>query len=374
MAAIALVAVAACGPPASTPGPSAPAIQLTEAAPGSRVVDVVGVSRADLEALARTPRDQWTTVLRVVVDTAADGDVPAMSGAYAIAGDRVRFTPDFPLDARVGYRVVFQLPGAAPLELVIPPSAERKPATTRVAEVYPNDTLLENHLRMYIHFSAPMSTRRAEGYVRLLDEGGEEVVDPFLPLEVDLWNADRTRFTLLFDPGRVKRGILPNREMGRPLKVGNRYRLVVDREWPDAEGAPLVESFSREFRIVGEVLEPIVPSEWRLAVPGAGTRDPLTVTFERPLDHALAQRTIWVEASGGAIGGAVAVDAATTRWSFAPSEPWRAGSYRLRATSDLEDPAGNRIGRAFDYDAAQQGEEGLHARAEASLPFTVKDR
>ncbi len=36
---------------------------------------------------------------------------------------------------------------------------------------------------------------------------------------MDLWNEDRTRFTVLYDPGRVKRGILPNEEMGRLAAV-----------------------------------------------------------------------------------------------------------------------------------------------------------
>lgn len=227
---------------------------------------------------------------------------------------------------------------------------------------------------MYIQFSTPMSTRRAAGYVRLLNDRGEVLDNTFLVVGVDLWNADRTRLTLLFDPGRVKRGILPNMEMGRPLQQDKRYTLVVDPKWPDAESAPLAEPFRREFQVVEEVLEPIVPSEWRLAVPGADTREPFIVTFARPLDHALAQRTISVEREGAVVAGTVAVDAATTKWTFTPREPWREGSYTLRATSDLEDPAGNRIGRAFDYDAAQLGDAGLHARAEASLPFAVKHR
>jgi hypothetical protein len=56
------------------------------------------------------------------------------------------------------------------------------------------------------------------GHIRLVDENGREVVDPFLPLDVAFWNDDRTRFTVFFDPGRVKRGILPNERMGWGLQ------------------------------------------------------------------------------------------------------------------------------------------------------------
>lgn len=60
--------------------------------------------------------------------------------------------------------------------------------------------------------------------MRILDEQGREIEDPFLPLDTELWSHDATRFTVLFDPGRVKRGILPNVEMGRALYPGRRAR------------------------------------------------------------------------------------------------------------------------------------------------------
>lgn len=373
-AAIALVAFAACAPrPGSSTATSA-AIQLTEGTQGLRVIEVLGLPRDDLDTLSDATPEAWASTLRVHVDGSADArDLPGMSGSYAVVGDRVRFTPDFPLNPRVAYRVMFRPPGKAPLELMIPAAATPQTAATRVTEVYPPDTLFENHLRIYIHFSAPMSNRRAEEYIRLLDDRGAEVEGAFLPLDVNLWNADRTRYTQLFDPGRVKRGILPNTEMGRPLERGKTYTLVVDREWRDAEGRPLAESFRHDFRVVPEVLDAILPASWRLAVPRAATREPLIVTFPRPLDHALAQRMLLVTSvDGRTVEGAVAVDAATTRWTFTPNESWSAGEYRLRALSELEDPAGNRIGRAFDYDAASAGESVAGRHAEASLPFFVE--
>ena len=69
--------------------------------------------------------------------------------------------------------------------------------------------------RFFISFSAPMGFRGGTEYVHLLDGDGQVVDEPFLPLDVALWNENRTRYTLLLDPGRVKRGILPNAQMGR---------------------------------------------------------------------------------------------------------------------------------------------------------------
>ena len=68
-----------------------------------------------------------------------------------------------------------------------------------------------------------MGFRGGVDQVALVDEDGREVVDPFVPLDTEFWNGDRMRYTLFLDPGRVKRGILPNQEMGRALVPGRRY-------------------------------------------------------------------------------------------------------------------------------------------------------
>ena len=78
-----------------------------------------------------------------------------------------------------------------------------------------------------------------------LDDNGAEVMDPFLPLDAEFWNDDRTRYTVFFDPGRQKRGIAPIAEMGRSLTKGKSYTLVVDAAWRDGNGLPLKQAFRR---------------------------------------------------------------------------------------------------------------------------------
>ena len=57
-------------------------------------------------------------------------------------------------------------------------------------------------------------------HIAFVDDDGREVPGVVLPLDTDLWDAERTRYTVILDPGRVKRDILPNRRMGRPLHAG----------------------------------------------------------------------------------------------------------------------------------------------------------
>src|SRR6185436_17263634 len=110
-------------------------------------------------------------------------------------------------------------------------------------------TLPENQLRLYVEFSAPMSNGGGIGFIRLLDADGREVRNAFLPLDADFWNREHTRYTLFLDPGRVKRGILPNEQMGRALRAGRVYSIAIDSTWRDAEGQPLAAPYRRSFHV-----------------------------------------------------------------------------------------------------------------------------
>jgi hypothetical protein len=342
---------------------SSPQIILRTDTPAA-VIDVTGLTRAQLQSLtsATLTSEQWQRLLKVTVKPADDdaADMPPVAGSYAVEGAALRFTPMFALDAGREYSVVLdmaQLPGVqagAPASVVTAvvgrPADNRVPSTT-VAAVYPSgNEIPENQLRMYIQFSAPMSHRTGLDYIRLLDDRGEAVVDPFLPLDADFWNGDRTRFTVFFDPGRVKRGILPNQQMGRALEPGRRYTLVISQEWRDAQGLPLKTAYSREFLVRPPDERPLDTATWRIEPPVAGSSSPLRVTFPEPLDHGLLLRALGVARDGAALDGEVMIEEGETRWTFTPRTRWQAGDYQLVALSILEDRAGNRIGRAFEVD------------------------
>jgi hypothetical protein len=349
--------------------PSSPQIRFNTELQPSGVVDVVGLPAASLAALSRatlTDAD-WQALLSVSVKsggsiTSSAGSLPVVAGKYGVVQEVVRFTPLFPFDEGREYAVVFdpsRLPGGQAYEpwrtqvlraVVGRPAVARSPSTV-VTHVHPSgDVVPANQLRMYLHFSAPMDWRSGFDYLTLLDENGREVVDAFLPLDADFWNDDRTRYTVFFDPGRVKRGILPNKQMGRALEAGRRYTLVVKREWRDGHGLPLKEEFRREFRAAPAIERPLSTSTWKIALPASGTRAPLTVTFPEPLDHGLLRRALGLARDGTRIEGEIAIEAAETRWVFTPSAVWSPGEYQLVALSFLEDLAGNRIGRAFEVD------------------------
>jgi hypothetical protein len=216
-----------------------------------------------------------------------------------------------------------------------------------------------------------MDRRSGAGLVTLLDERGDEVADAFLPLDADLWNAEQTRYTVFFDPGRVKRGILPNREMGRALVPGRRYTLVVRRGWRDGHGEPLTAEFRRTFTAGPAVEAPLSMSDWSIAAPAAGTREPVTVRFPAPLDHGLLQRSLAVRRAGVDVAGQAATGPEETTWQFTPDAAWAADGYELVARDVLEDLAGNRIGRAFEAEASLDGDSVPASGVPAARRFTI---
>ena len=196
-----------------------------------------------------------------------------------------------------------------------------------------------------------MSQGEAYGHIHLLDEKGKEVELPFLVLDEELWDHSGTRLTLFIDPGRIKRGVKPREDVGPSLEAGKRFSLVIDRDWADAEGRPLVRAFRKEF-LVGppDVTQP-TPKEWKVVAPVAGSKAPLVVEFPEPLDHAELGRVLRVtDEAGREIAGRVTIGAKETRWCFTPESRWNSAPHRIAIATILEDLAGNSIARPFEVD------------------------
>lgn len=312
-----------------------------------------------------------------VVSAQSTADNPPVLGTHERRGRSLVFRPRFPLSPGLSYKVEVN-PAAAGLsgprvERIFEIPAERLEPSTVVEQVYPSASVLpENLLKLYFHFSAPMSRGEAYQRIRLLDDTGATVEAPFLELDEELWDPQGRRLTVLLDPGRIKRGLVPNKEVGSPLNAGRRYTLAVDRNWRDARGLPLREEYRKTFAV--EQPDHSIPAVrlWRLAAPRAGTTAPLVVTFPEPLDHGLLGRLLQVrDSSGRVVEGRIAVERQETEWRFLPSRPWVAGSYTLRVDAALEDLSGNRINRPFEVDRFEKVERRSSAEWE-ELRFRVR--
>ena len=363
-------------------------LRLVKDADGKIIaLEAAGLTAEDTAALAKLGPDDaaWPRILAVyVAGETPRGDIPPIAGAYSVGKATLRFMPKYAFRPGLRYRVTFQ-PAAVsdPLATEFPadrlavvyitvPAAERG-EPTKVAAVYPSAaTLPENHLRFYLHFSAPMSRGEVYQRVKLLDQGGKPVKFPFLEIGEELWDKSGTRLTLLIDPGRIKRGLRPREEDGPVLEAGKKYTLAIDKRWRDARGQPLAAGFEKRFAAGPPIETALDTATWQIEPPRDGSRRPLIVRFPAPLDHALLERTIAVHGPDGKpLAGEVTIADQETTWQFLPQSPWRSGEYMLAIDATLEDLVGNRIGVPFEVDETGPIEKRIKAEVH-QVPFVVK--
>lgn len=332
----------------------------------------------------QAPKD-WSSVFRVY---SGSGDVPPLAGDYAIENGSLVFHPRFPLEPGVRYRAVFQPPIGKPIEASFEkPKAQLTPST-RVAHVYPStDVLPSNTLKLYIYFSAPMSRGEAWQHIHMLDEKGQPLKYEFVEIQQELWDNTHTRLTVLFDPGRIKRGVRQNETLGPPITEGKQYTLLIDRNWQDSRGVPLAEDFRKSFRGGPADRTPPDPKTWRVIAPAANSSADLVVDFPKPMDFALLQRALHIAAgegtvsrvtnsgapagAAGTLAGKVTIGKQETEWRFTPKQPWKPGPYRLLIDTGIEDLSGNHIGQAFDLDKFQTITKDIETQT-ISMPFDIR--
>jgi hypothetical protein len=324
------------------------------------------------KAPSAAPTKGWASVFAVY---AAAGDVPPLAGTYAVEGDVLVFHPRYPIAPGVRYRAVFEPPGGgATVEKIFDGPRQDKTPLARVEQVYPSgDVLPSNQLRLYIYFSAPMSRGQAGQHIHMLDENGkalEGAQGVFLPGE-ELWDPNDQRLTMTFDPGRIKRGLTSNEKIGPPIAEGKSYTLIIDRDWQDARGVPMVEGYRKSFRGGPAERNPPNPKQWRVTAPKAGSAEALIVDFPSPMNYPLLQRMLSVSSAQGSVAGTVSVAHHEAQWRFTPQAPWKAGDYQLIVDTGIEDLAGNHIGQAFDIDTFERVTEHIASKT-ISLPFVAR--
>jgi hypothetical protein len=262
----------------------------------------VGVYTRDPEVMVSLSRytqagGPLQSILRVTVvqARAPDGDdLPDILGRYQVLEDGVRFIPHFPFERGLSYRASFdprplgrpEFSEVLTLEFSLP--REQTALPTEVKHVFPSaDALPENLLRFYVCFSNSMQRGRVEAEISLLDSNGEPASDVLYRAPVELWDRSMQHLTILLDPGRLKRGVGPNRELGPPLKAGQVYTLAIGAGMTDLSGSQLPKTVYKHFRVTDAVREPIAVEQWKIVSPLANSRQPLVLMFPRPLDWAL---------------------------------------------------------------------------------------
>jgi hypothetical protein len=165
----------------------------------------------------------------------------------------------------------------------------------------------------------------------------------------ELWSPDGKRLTLLFDPGRIKRGVSTNLEMGPALLHGKSYQLKISNEWKNVYGQPLSEKKTKSFLVKDSYRHQIEIINWHVSEPKANSYDELSIHFDRVMDHALIQSMIQLEdEENNPIDGHWEILEGEQLVQFIPEEKWQKGNYQIVCDGRLEDVAGNNLNSLLD--------------------------
>jgi len=312
-----------------------------------------------------------------------DATKPSILGSYWVKNNHLYFKPRFFWVEDLKYYAELRLKDLyhqvnavnpykkSAISLSFQLAKEQHPVTY-ITKVYPqSERLPANLLKMYVYFSAPMSRQQSKKHVRILDEKGAVVPHVFLPIREELWNANRTRLTLFFDPGRIKRGLRPHNENGVPLQPNRKYSLVIDAQWKDGFGNPLQKRFVKSFETVKDDRTQPQVNQWQLKIPEALTQKPLTINADGPMDHALVQRYMMVKhKSRGEVNGTFNLNKDDQTIQFIPTNTWLPGDYVVHIDTRLEDLAGNNLRQLFDVDMQRQ-KVGKTYKKSAELTFSI---
>jgi hypothetical protein len=206
-----------------------------------------------------------------------------------------------------------------------------------------------NALKFYLHFSEPMEQGVFLERMRLLEVDGKEVIGPFR--ETELWSPDGKRLTVWFHPGRQKTGVNLNEEEGPVLRENTKHTLVIAGSWRSTSGVALGKEVRFDFQVRLADHEMPVMEKWQITVPKSGTREPLIVRFDEPLDPAMVTSALSIHRGSETVP--VEIEVEGLNWRAISLQPWTSGAYELRADPNLEDLAGNNLTKLFEVDVSE---------------------
>lgn len=300
-------------------------------------------------------------------------DMPKVTGSFEWANSQFSFKSKYGLSIGASYTVFVKSNSNVEQRFIVKvPEIKLKPSTY-IKNVYPTASKLPmNQLKFYIEFSAPMRLGNAFEHIHLykLPEGKLES-EAFLVTAVELWNPNRTRVTIFFDPGRIKRGVQPNLQLGLPLVEGNTYQLVIEKGWLDINDVKLIKDFEKTFEVISVDRQSPNPENWKIDFPSTGNKSPVKIDFKEAMDFGLLLSAIViVDETNTSVEGIISLSKNESKWIFTPKKKWLKGSYKMIINAWLEDLSGNNLNRKFDVNLNSENDTPKNIK-EVIIPFEI---
>jgi hypothetical protein len=317
----------------------------------TQVIAKLPAAQAAKLPMGRLMQVDGEALLRVsLIDDDTKQAGPTMLGKYERADNELAFTPRFPLEPGQRYRATLT-DGERPISIEYRIPALKDQTPPKVVKIYPtSDVLPANHLKFYIYFDRPMrGGKELFKLIQLVDDKGQVIDQPWLIDEI--WDHENNCLIIYIHPVRIKWGVGLREILGPVLFEKRQYLLVIRGELTDLAGNKIGKDQVKKFRTTPEDRVRIDVSQWKLTAPAFKTRDAVTLTFPKSLDHRSLDRFLTVaDAQGNRVEGKMTLGSDEKTWRFTPAQPWQQSAYRIDIDPQLEDVAGNTPTRAFDHD------------------------
>ena len=209
------------------------------------------------------------------------------------------------------------------------------------------------------------------GYAKvdLLDQNGKPVDRAILKEIPELWNHDFTQLTIWIEPGRIKRGLGPNIELGPVFQLGEKYSLRISEHFRDENGIEMDQQYVKSF-VVGEADRSKLNIDDVLVNYGPDV-DQVRLKFAEPIDISSSiSNLIITDVNHDVISGFWQLSEGDMELIFTPHSVFKAGHYQVVLNSVIEDLAGNNFNRNFDQKLREKREK--ETAEQFSLVFKVE--
>lgn len=262
---------------------------------------------------------------------------------------RLHFFPLVPFTYNQEYTIVYE--NIIDYFIIKTPPKSYKPL--KVEAIYPSSKILpSNILKWYIQFSNPISEVFVYNHIRFLNAVGDTIPRSILPLENALISDNGKLLTVWIEPGRQKRGLIPNTKLGPVFnKDGfNKYSLVVLKTLEDQNGVGMKKDFMHSFQTtIADRNKPTINS-WNLIPPKINSTSSLIIDCNESLDYGSTLNNISIlHNKENEIQGTWKLSDHETILEFTPIYPWKKGIYHIVFSPKIEDLAGNSLERLFDH-------------------------
>ncbi|WP_405206696.1 Ig-like domain-containing protein [Aquimarina sp. LLG6339-5] len=278
------------------------------------------------------------------------------------------FTPVVPFGWNQKYTVVYNHT-INYFSLPVPEGYE----SLKILKVYPSTSNIpSNILKWYVKFSRPINENNIYKYIQFVDDSNKPIDRTILPLQNALISKDGTLLTIWIEPGRQKRNLIPNKQLGSVFIPQKKYRLVISEEIKDHNGVNMVKNFSKEFTTtVADRKKPNI-NNWEIKIPNIHSVSNLLINCEKPIDYGSSIGNIKIlDSAGQLIDGIWELKKDETVVSFIPKRNWKKGNYTIIFGSSIEDLAGNNLNHVFDNEI-QKTSKNNHPYKTYTLEFELK--